>query len=115
MNFPLILLLLTLFTGAMWILERFRLEPRRRAKAREMVGAFEAANREAIDRGEPSVIDEQNALLKKYARKPWYVEYTADIFPVILLMLFRRVRCYRPCSRVTLFWSISTTMGFVYP
>lgn len=96
MNFLLILLLLTLFTGAMWILERFRLEPRRRAKAREMVGAFEAANREAIDRGEPSVIDEQNALLKKYARKPWYVEYTADIFPVILLMFIIRSFLWEP-------------------
>lgn len=55
MNFALILFLLTVLTGVMWIAEKFYFRPRRQAQADANAREFEAANREAIDRGEVGV------------------------------------------------------------
>ncbi len=52
MNFPLILLILTVVTGIFWVLERRSFLPARKARAEEAARRFEADNREAIDRGE---------------------------------------------------------------
>ena len=57
MNFPLILLILTVVTGIFWVLERRSFLPARKARAEEAARRFEADNREAIDRGEKAVID----------------------------------------------------------
>lgn len=96
MNFPLILLLLTIFTGVFWVLEKKRFAPERRARAEAAAGAFEAANREAVDRGEPAVIEEARRIRERELRQPWWIEYTADIFPVILAVFLVRSFLFEP-------------------
>jgi signal peptidase I len=56
MNFALILFLLTLATGALWLVDRFVFRPKRLAKAKD----------------------------------PWWVEYGASFFPVILAVFLLR-------------------------
>ncbi len=96
MNFPLILLVLTVVTGVFWLLERFRFEPARKERARAAVNAFEAANREAIQRGEKKVLDAQNDLLARMSRQPWWLEYTAGLFPVIAIVFVVRSFLFEP-------------------
>ena len=75
MNFPLILLILTVVTGIFWVLERRSFLPARKARAEEAARRFEADNREAIDRGEKAVIDARNDLYAREIRQPWWLEY----------------------------------------
>ena len=96
MNFPLILFLLTVVTGVFFVLERKRFLPERRQRAEEAAARFEADNREAIDRGEKAVIDACNDLKAKILRQPWWLEYTAGLFPVILLVFVLRSFLFEP-------------------
>ncbi|MCF0253291.1 MAG: signal peptidase I [Duodenibacillus sp.] len=90
MNFPLILLLATLFTGVMWALDRRVWLPRRRAAAEAAARQFEADNREAINRGEKSVIDARAAVYSRAMLEPWWIDYTAGLFPVIAAVFLLR-------------------------
>lgn len=90
MTFSVILTLLTLFTGVMWVIDRFRWGKKRRAAAQEAARVFESANREAIDRGEKTVIDERNAIYGKCMQQPWWLDYTAGLFPVFLFVFVLR-------------------------
>ncbi|MDO4937870.1 MAG: signal peptidase I, partial [Sutterellaceae bacterium] len=65
MNFALILFLATVITGVMWAWDRYSLKAKRKAVADMHAREFEAANREAIDRGEKAVIDTRNAMYAK--------------------------------------------------
>ena len=81
MNFPLILLILTLVTGVFWVMERTRFVPERKARADAAAKRFEADNREAIDRGEKSVIDARNDLYAREIRQPWGLNTRPGSFP----------------------------------
>ncbi|WP_295479738.1 signal peptidase I [uncultured Sutterella sp.] len=96
MNFALILFLLTVVTGVFWVLERVTFLPARKKKAEAAASAFEAANREALGRGEASVTDEYRALRAKILRQPWWLEYTAGLFPVILVVFLLRSFLFEP-------------------
>ncbi|WP_443743389.1 signal peptidase I [Sutterella sp.] len=96
MNFALILFLLTVVTGVFWVLERVTFLPARKKKAEAAASAFEAANREALGRGEASVTDEFRALRAKILRQPWWLEYTAGLFPVILVVFLLRSFLFEP-------------------
>lgn len=96
MNFALILFLATVFTGAMWLWERFSLRPARTNAADAQARDFEAANREAIDRGEKSVIDARNALYARAMRQPWWVDYTANLFPAFAIVFIFRSFLFEP-------------------
>lgn len=96
MNFALILFLLTIFTGIMYVLEKVKFLPERRRRADELARNFEAANREAIDRGEKSVIDARNAIYADTMREPWWLDYTAGLFPVIAIVFLLRSFLFEP-------------------
>ena len=90
MNFSLVLLLLTVGTGILWVLERFYWAPARRQKAKEEADRFAQANREAINHGVISVIGESQATYDRIAKQPKWLEYTAGLFPVILFVFVLR-------------------------
>ena len=96
MNFALILFLLTIFTGIMYVLEKVKFLPERRRRADELARNFEVANREAIDRGEKSVIDARNAIYADTMREPWWLDYTAGLFPVIAIVFLLRSFLFEP-------------------
>ena len=96
MNFALILFLLTIFTGIMYVLEKVKFLPERRRRADELARNFEVANREAIDRGEKSVIDARNVIYADTMREPWWLDYTAGLFPVIAIVFLLRSFLFEP-------------------
>ena len=68
----------------------------KKARAEEAARRFEADNREAIDRGEKAVIDARNDLYAREIRQPWWLEYTAGLFPVIAIVFFVRSFLFEP-------------------
>ena len=96
MNFALILLILTVVTGIFYVAERMKFLPERRAKAEEAVRRFEEDNREALERMEPGVVDARNDLRAKLLRQPWWLEYTAGLFPVIAIVFLLRSFLFEP-------------------
>lgn len=96
MNFALILFVLTVVTGIFYVAERMKFLPERRTKAEEAVRRFEEDNREALERMEPSVVDARNDLRAKLLRQPWWLEYTAGLFPVIAIVFLLRSFLFEP-------------------
>ncbi len=90
MNFSLVLLLLTVGTGVIWVLDRFLWRAKRLARAKEEADRFAELNREAIDQGQMSVIGEANSIFQKLSAQPKWIEYTGGFFPVILFVFLLR-------------------------
>ena len=91
-SFPAILLLLTLLTGAFWLLDRFKFAPARRAAAQSAVNTFdtETADKIRVSGGEAEVEAVRNSLADKHLKMPWWLEYTAGFFTVIAAVFVLR-------------------------
>ncbi len=96
MNFALILFILTVVTGAFWVLDVFILAPRRKAQARAELREFDENNREALDRGEKNVETARHAIEIRTKERPAWLEYTAGFFPIILFIFVLRSFIYEP-------------------
>ena len=81
-TFSLILVLVTLFTGVIWTIDKFVLAPKRKQK---IAAAREQANGQVDD-----------ATLAKVAPQPAWIEQAVSIFPVIGLVLVLRSFIYEP-------------------
>ncbi len=96
MNFSLILFLLSIFTGVMWVLDLLIWKPKRKAEAEAVRREFDEANAEAVARGDTRVIALRNASVKAKLRMPWWLDYTAGLFWVVLLVFLFRSFAYEP-------------------
>ena len=96
MNFALILFLLTVFTGVMWVCDKLVWAKKRKAEAKRLTDDFDAANREAVDRGEPVVLQERSRIAAGALREPWWIDYTAGLFPVICIVFLLRSFLFEP-------------------
>jgi signal peptidase I len=95
-NFALLLFLMTVVTLAYWLAERFRFEPARmRAAARfeeeDAVRRAELA-RMGIDKVDGNVAEAKAKLLAQ----PWWLDWTAGLFPVILVVFLLRSFLFEP-------------------
>lgn len=79
-NFPLILVVGTFFTGAVWLLELFVLRPRR-AELVELLS---------------TKTGEVEGALEKAKREPLIVEYSISFFPVLAIVLVLRSFLFEP-------------------
>ena len=80
--FALILAIATLITGIVWVIDRFKWAPARRAKQAEA----QAQTGNALD----------SKTLAKVAAKPGWVETTASVFPVLAVVFIVRSFIYEP-------------------
>jgi signal peptidase I len=87
MNFALILFLLLVVTGIAWLLDKLIFAPRRRVQAQARVAAWE---QEQIARGASIEPASRRAVEETAQRQPLWLEYTAGLFPVILVVFFLR-------------------------
>src|SRR6202035_3972709 len=91
MNFALILFVLVIVTGLAWVADKALFMPRRRVAAVAAVAEF---NRQQERVGERFVDENGDAtrarLRDDQLRQPWWLEYTAGFFPVILLVFVLR-------------------------
>lgn len=99
-NFALLLFLATVVTGIYWLAERFYFLPRRRRGA-EQLGVVAAQRRielqrQGIDRIDGSdTADVANARSRMLAQ-PWWLDWTAGLFPVILIVFVLRSFLFEP-------------------
>jgi signal peptidase I len=96
MNFALILFVLTVFTGILWLLDVLWWAKVRRAAAAAELKRFDERNARTVAAKEPVVLKERAVLERRLGERPWYLEYTASFFPVILLVFALRSFLFEP-------------------
>ncbi|MEZ2351304.1 signal peptidase I [Caballeronia sp. RCC_10] len=91
MNFALILLILVLVTGIAWVLDKLVFLPGRRRAAEVAVADFDRQQERVGERFADENAAETRARLRdERLRQPWWLEYTASFFPVILAVFVVR-------------------------
>jgi signal peptidase I len=89
-NFALLLFLATVVTGLYWIAERLWYLPRRRAAAAAL---DEGAARRQAEPGARGIATDGTPLAEarqKVLAQPWWLDWTAGLFPVILAVFVLR-------------------------
>lgn len=95
-NFPLLLLLATLVTGVYWVAEKLVFLPRRRKAAAALEA--EAQQRQAeMDRlGVKADATDLSEARQKILAQPWWLDWTAGLFPVIAVVFVLRSFVFEP-------------------
>ncbi len=95
-NFSLLLLILTVVTLVFWLAERYRFAPARAAAA-ERLTEQNAARRAELGRlGINQVDGDVDAARAKLLAQPWWLDWTAGLFPVILAVFLLRSFLFEP-------------------
>ena len=95
-NFALLLLLATVVTGLYWLAERFHFLPRRQAAAARL-GAETANRRQELQRmGIEKIDTDTREAQQKLLAQPWWLDWTAGLFPVIVVVFLLRSFLFEP-------------------
>ena len=95
-NFALLLLLLTTVTFAYWLAERFYFRPRRE-RAAATLETQDVARRAELSRMGIDKVDGDIAAAKaKLLQQPWWLDWTAGLFPVIAVVFVLRSFLFEP-------------------
>ncbi len=95
-NFSLLLFILTLVTLAFWLAERFHFAPRR-ARAASTLDEQDAARRDKLAQQGIAKVDSNVAHAREAVlQQPWWLDWTAGLFPVILAVFLLRSFLYEP-------------------
>ncbi len=95
-NFSLLLFVLTLVTLLYWLAERFRFRPARLAAAAQLESAHQARRAELARQGITQVDGDIAAARDKLLAQPWWLDWTAGLFPVILIVFVLRSFLFEP-------------------
>jgi len=95
-NFSLLLFILTLVTLAYWLAERFHFAPAR-AKAAQTLEQQDTARREELaSKGIAKVDGDIAPAREALLMQPWWLDWTAGLFPVILIVFLLRSFLFEP-------------------
>ena len=95
-NFSLLLFVLTVVTFAYWLAERFYFAPRR-VRAVATFEQQDAARREQLARQGITRVDDNVAETRQtLLMQPWWLDWTAGLFPVILVVFLLRSFLFEP-------------------
>jgi len=95
-NFALLLFILSVVTGLYWVAERWRFKPRREAAARTLETQDAARRAELSKLGIDKVDGDIAAACEQLLRQPWWLDWTAGLFPVIIVVFVMRSFLFEP-------------------
>ncbi|KND61794.1 Signal peptidase I [Candidatus Burkholderia verschuerenii] len=91
MNFALVLLILVVLTGIAWVLDKLVFVPQRKRAAEAAVAEFDRQQERVGERfADENAEQTRTRLRDEKLRQPWWLEYTASFFPVILAVFVVR-------------------------
>jgi signal peptidase I len=95
-NFALLLFLATIVTGLYWLAERLYFLPRRRAAAAALEADVERRRVDLNARGLPHDDAPVAQARQRLLMQPWWLDWTAGLFPVILAVFVLRSFLFEP-------------------
>jgi signal peptidase I len=95
-DFALLLFLLTLVTLGYWLAERFHFEPARVLAASNLERQHAARRSELTRQGIAQVDGNVDEARSKLLMQPWWLDWTAGLFPVILIVFVLRSFLFEP-------------------
>jgi signal peptidase I len=95
-NFALLLFLATIVTGLYWLAERLYFLPRRRRAAAALEARTAQRNADLSARGIASDEPQLAEAKQKVLAQPWWLDWTAGLFPVILAVFVLRSFLFEP-------------------
>jgi signal peptidase I len=95
-NFALLLFLATLVTGLYWIAERAYFLPRRRAAAAQLEARALQRRASLASKGITQVDGDVAQGRQRLLMQPWWLDWTAGLFPVILAVFVLRSFLFEP-------------------
>ncbi len=95
-DFALLLFILTVVTMAFWLAERFHFKPGREAAAARLEQQAAARRAELARQGIEKVDGDVAQARAKLLMQPWWLDWTAGLFPVILIVFLLRSFLFEP-------------------
>lgn len=95
-NFSLLLFILTVVTAAYWLAERFVFLPKRLAAAATLTQQDAARRAELARLGIDKVDTDVEPSRQRLLAQPWWLDWTAGLFPVILMVFLLRSFLFEP-------------------
>ena len=95
-NFSLLLFLAAVVTGIYWLAERFYFLPQRREAVAELEANAAKRRAELAKMGINQVDDNTREARSRLIMQPWWLDWTAGLFPVIIIVFLLRSFLFEP-------------------
>ncbi|MBX3609098.1 MAG: signal peptidase I [Hydrogenophaga sp.] len=95
-NFALLLLLATAVTGAYWVAERLYFLPQRRRAADRLLAEHDQRKAALEKQGFSQIEGDIDNARQKILAQPWWLDWTAGLFPVICAVFLLRSFLFEP-------------------
>jgi signal peptidase I len=95
-SFAVLLMLTTVVTGVYWALERLLFLPQRRRAAEQLVQAHTARQATLAQQGFANNDSDVEPARQRLLMQPWWLDWTAGLFPVILAVFVLRSFMFEP-------------------
>ena len=95
-NFALLLFSATVVTGVYWLAERYYFLPQREKAAALLESQASRRRQELGERGINQIDDDLGEARARILAQPWWLDWTAGLFPVIMAVFFLRSFLFEP-------------------